>query len=219
MVDRDLRKKSPKTLLPNRGGWRCNPASGGYREGSHYVSTTCLRQLRLLLHVGSGAASPRQPSSRKPLSEAALLLEIAPARPVLRQEEIVQEVGGVGGEELRRGDCVRAVTSPQTLPVSVAPVSAPLAAKLAAVAPVDVAHRGKVSGQRQVIWSVVKTSWSGPVRKASSAPAMAARLQRVYLRRGVAGQQGCRGVAVCRDAQRVVAVGSAADFREQAPKL
>ena len=21
-----------KTLLPNRGGWRCNPASGGYRE-------------------------------------------------------------------------------------------------------------------------------------------------------------------------------------------
>ena len=39
--------------------------------------------------------------------------------------------------------------------------------------------------------------------------------QRVYLRRGVVGQQGCcysgvsarRGVAVCRDAQRVVAVG------------
>ena len=30
-------EKSPKTQLPNRGGWRCNPASGGCREapGSH----------------------------------------------------------------------------------------------------------------------------------------------------------------------------------------
>ena len=106
----------------------------------------------------------------------------------------------------------------------------------------------------------VKTSWSGPVRQASSAPAMAAcvcvscaravvgqlgvhlrrgvvgqqrsrngagRLrvlrrpcsavdqQRVHLRRGVVGQQRSRegrvrrrdGVAVGRDAQRVVAVG------------
>ena len=25
-------EKSPKTLLPNQGSWRCNPASGGYRE-------------------------------------------------------------------------------------------------------------------------------------------------------------------------------------------
>ena len=32
-------EKSPKTQLPNRGGWRCNPASGGYREapGSHLL--------------------------------------------------------------------------------------------------------------------------------------------------------------------------------------
>ena len=41
-------------------------------------------------------------------------LQLAPARPVLRQEEIVREVGGVGhdervgGEELRRGDRARA---------------------------------------------------------------------------------------------------------------
>ena len=41
-------------------------------------------------------------------------MQPAPARPVLRQEEIVREVGGVGqgervgGEELRRGDRARA---------------------------------------------------------------------------------------------------------------
>ena len=91
-------------------------------------------------------------------------LQLAPARPVLRQEEIVREVGGVGhgervgGKELRRGDRPELVTSPHTtLPVdtpplvavkvqsrlsqssgpaeaapvmvSVAPVSAPVAAK------------------------------------------------------------------------------------------
>ena len=87
-------------------------------------------------------------------------LQLAPARPVLRQEEIVQEVGGVGhgerGEELRRGDRARArhVATPPLMAVkvqcrlsqssgpaeaapvmvSVAPVSAPVAAKLAAIA-------------------------------------------------------------------------------------
>ena len=52
-----------------------------------------------------------------PLSEARAVvgnLQLAPARPVLRQEEIVREVRGVGhdervgGEELRRGDRARA---------------------------------------------------------------------------------------------------------------
>ena len=89
-------------------------------------------------------------------------LQLAPARPVLRQEEIVREVGGVGhgervgGEELRRGDRAPArhvaadhVDTPPLVAVkvqssgpveaapvmvSVAPVSAPVAAKLAAVA-------------------------------------------------------------------------------------
>ena len=49
--------------------------------------------------------------------------------------------------------------------------------------------------------------------------------QRVHLRRGVVGQQGCcysgvsarRGVAVCRDAQRVVAVGQRS--RERSPQM
>ena len=60
-------KGSPKTQLPNQGGWRCSPARGGYREapGSHLpfdalrasTSLQRLRQLRLpltdeLLHVG-----------------------------------------------------------------------------------------------------------------------------------------------------------------------
>ena len=68
-----ISEKSPKTQLPNRGGWRCNPASGGYREapGSHLLfDSTCtslrrLRQLRLpltdelLLVVWGCSASPR----------------------------------------------------------------------------------------------------------------------------------------------------------------
>ena len=35
----EIFEKFPKTQLPNRGGWRCNPASGGYREapGSHLL--------------------------------------------------------------------------------------------------------------------------------------------------------------------------------------
>ena len=49
--------------------------------------------------------------------------------------------------------------------------------------------------------------------------------QRVHLHRGVVGQQGCcysgvsarRGVAVCRDAQRVVAVGQRS--RERSPQM
>ena len=91
-------------------------------------------------------------------------LQLAPARPVLRQEEIVREVRGVGhgervgGEELRRGDRARArhvaadraarrhsaargregaaqaLAVQRPVMVSVAPVSAPVAAKLAAVA-------------------------------------------------------------------------------------
>ena len=56
------------SLPPNRGGWRCNPASGGYRDPDCHLLFDCastslqrLLQLRLpltdeLLHVGSGAA-------------------------------------------------------------------------------------------------------------------------------------------------------------------
>ena len=38
VVHRDLRKV-PENSAPERGGWRCNPASGGYREapGSHLL--------------------------------------------------------------------------------------------------------------------------------------------------------------------------------------
>ena len=70
------------------------------------------------------------PSSRSsgPLSEVGNL-QLAPARPVLRQEEIVREVGGVGhdervgGKELRR--VPELVTSPQTtLPVDTPPLVA-----------------------------------------------------------------------------------------------
>ena len=77
-------------------------------------------------------------------------LQLAPAHPVLRQEEIVREVGvghgeRVGGEELRRGDRARArhvaahhaarrhlqssgPAEAAPVMVSVAPVSAPVAA-------------------------------------------------------------------------------------------
>ena len=62
-----------------------------------------------------------QPQLRAAVGGRAVVgdLQLAPARPVLRQEEIVREVGGVGhdervgGEELRRGDR-ELVTSPQT---------------------------------------------------------------------------------------------------------
>ena len=107
----------------------------------------------------------QQPQLRAAVGGRAVVghLQLAPARPVLRQEEIVREVGGVGhgervgGEELRRGDRARAprTTLPVDTPplvavkvqsrlsqssgsaeaapvmVSVAPVSAPVAAKLA----------------------------------------------------------------------------------------
>ena len=110
----------------------------------------------------------QQPQLRAAVGGRAVVghLQLAPARPVLRQEEIVREVGGVGhdervgGEELRRGDRARArrvVADHDTPPlvavkvqsrlsqssgpveaapviVSVAPVSAPVPAKLAAVA-------------------------------------------------------------------------------------
>ena len=69
----------------------------------------------------------QQPQLRAAVGGRAVVghLQLAPARPVLRQEEIVREVGGVGhgervgGEELRRRDLARAlVTSPHTtLPV------------------------------------------------------------------------------------------------------
>ena len=58
----------------------------------------------------------QQPQLRSAVGGRAVVgnLQLAPARPVLRQEEIVREVGGVGhgervgGEELRRGDRARA---------------------------------------------------------------------------------------------------------------
>ena len=58
----------------------------------------------------------QQPQLRAAVGGRAVVghLQLAPARPVLRQEEIVREVGGVGhgervgGEELRRGDRARA---------------------------------------------------------------------------------------------------------------
>ena len=83
-------EKSPKTLLPNRGSWRCNPASGGYREapGSHLLfDSTCtslrrLRQLRLpltdeLLHVGSGAARRALVISGLPIFPAPVPRDVA----------------------------------------------------------------------------------------------------------------------------------------------
>ena len=58
----------------------------------------------------------QQPQLRAAVGGRAVVghLQLAPARPVLRQEEIAREVGGVGhgervgGEELRRGDRARA---------------------------------------------------------------------------------------------------------------
>ena len=58
---------------------------------------------------------PQQPQLRAAVGDRAVVghLQLAPARPVLRQEEIVREVGGVGhgervgGEELPRGDRAR----------------------------------------------------------------------------------------------------------------
>ena len=58
-----------------------------------------------------GALVAQQPQLRAAVGGRAVVgnLQLAPARPVLRQEEIVREVGGVGhdervgGEELRRG--------------------------------------------------------------------------------------------------------------------
>ena len=123
------------------------------------------------LQEDPGALVAQEPQLRAAVGGRAVVgdLQLAPARPVLRQEEIVREVGGVGHdervgrEELRRETVPELVTSPQTtLPVdtpplvavkvqsrlsqssgpveaapvivSVAPVSAPVAAKLAALA-------------------------------------------------------------------------------------
>ena len=98
------------------------------------------------LQEDPGALVAQQPQLRAAVGGRAVVgnLQLDPARPVLRQEEIVREVGGVGhdervgGEELRRGDRARArhIAAAEAAPamVSVAPVSAPVAAKLAAVA-------------------------------------------------------------------------------------
>ena len=64
----------------------------------------------------SHGAAAQQPQLRAAVGGRAVVgdLQLAPARPVLRQKEIVREVGGVGhdkrvgGEELRRGDRARA---------------------------------------------------------------------------------------------------------------
>ena len=68
------------------------------------------------LQEDPGALVAQQPQLRAAVGGRAVVgdLQLAPARPVLRQEEIVREVGGVGhdervgGEELRRGDRARA---------------------------------------------------------------------------------------------------------------
>ena len=68
------------------------------------------------LQQDPGALVAQQPQLRTAVGGRAVVgnLQLAPARPVLRQEEIVREVGGVGhdervgGEELRRGDRARA---------------------------------------------------------------------------------------------------------------
>ena len=70
----------------------------------------------VLLQEDPGALVTQQPQLRPAVGGRAVVgdLQLAPARPVLRQEEIVREVGGVGhdesvgGEELRRGDRARA---------------------------------------------------------------------------------------------------------------
>ena len=49
-----ISEKSPKTQLPNRGGWRCSPASGGYREAPAPTSLLMLSvPLRSLLYVST----------------------------------------------------------------------------------------------------------------------------------------------------------------------
>ena len=68
------------------------------------------------LQEDPGALIAQQPQLRAAVGGRAVVghLQLAPARPVLRQEEIVREVGGVGhgervgGEELRCGDRARA---------------------------------------------------------------------------------------------------------------
>ena len=68
------------------------------------------------LQEDPGALVAQQPQLRAAVGGRAVVghLQLAPARPVLRQEEIVREVRGVGhgervgGEELRRGDRARA---------------------------------------------------------------------------------------------------------------
>ena len=68
------------------------------------------------LQEDPGALVAQQPQLRAAVGGRAVVgdLQLAPARPVLRQKEIVREVGGVGhdervgGEELRRGDRAQA---------------------------------------------------------------------------------------------------------------
>ena len=51
VVHRDLRK-----VLPNRGGWRCNPASGGYREAPTSFLTVPLRLYNVSYNVSHSSA-------------------------------------------------------------------------------------------------------------------------------------------------------------------
>ena len=62
------------------------------------------------LQEDPGALVAQQPQLRPAVGGRAVVgnLQLAPARPVLRQEEIVREVRGVGHDELRRGDRARA---------------------------------------------------------------------------------------------------------------
>ena len=57
-----------------------------------------------------GALVAQQPQLRAAVGGRAVVgnLQLAPARPVLRQKEIVREVGGVGRKELRSGDRAQA---------------------------------------------------------------------------------------------------------------
>ena len=103
VVHRDL-EKSAKTLLPNRGGWRCSPMRGGYREDSHLLfdcaSTSLrlhLRQLPLtdeLLHVGPCrrlGRAPTRPTSRsthhEPQTSAGQALPAGSAWPALEEPQ------------------------------------------------------------------------------------------------------------------------------------
>ena len=75
-----------------------------------------MRRPAVPLQEDPRALVAQQPQLRAAVGGRAVVghLQLAPARPVLRQEEIVREVGGVGhdervgGEELRRGDRARA---------------------------------------------------------------------------------------------------------------